>query len=415
MNTLLAPKAPPSQPPTAWALTSLSLVMLLPSLGTSIANIALPTLTQEFGASFQQVQWVVLSFLLATTTLVVSAGRLGDVLGRRRLLMAGVALFTAASAVGAAAPNLWVLIAARAVQGIGAAAMLALTVAFVGQTVPKERTGSAMGLLGTMSAVGTALGPSIGGLLIAGFGWQAIFLINIPLGIVAIALAKRHLPADGAGGISAPLDHLGTFTLAMTLAAPSIRMQAPVPGRSYVGIEVPNPEVSVVGLREVIEQAALAHFVAAAPDALVAGQAAALEAVRAAYAGTGIDATLDSFFADVPDRLRDAHLVIARSGASTVAELTALGRPAILVPYPHAIDDHQTANARAVDEAGGAWLMPQPAFTPDALAARLEALFTQPGTLARAAERARAAGRPDAAALLADLVAALPGQSESVQ
>jgi len=140
-----------------------------------------------------------------------------------------------------------------------------------------------------------------------------------------------------------------------------------------------------------------------------------LEAVRAAYAGTGIDATLDSFFADVPDRLRDAHLVIARSGASTVAELTALGRPAILVPYPHAIDDHQTANARAVDEAGGAWLMPQPAFTPDALAARLEALFTQPGTLARAAECARAAGRPDAAALLADLVAALPGQSESVQ
>ena len=134
-----------------------------------------------------------------------------------------------------------------------------------------------------------------------------------------------------------------------------------------------------------------------------------LEMVRAAYAGTGIDATLDSFFADVPERMSQAHLVIARSGASTVAELTALGRPAILVPYPHAIDDHQTANARAVDEAGGAWLMPQPAFTSDALAGRLDSLFTQPGTLARAAGCARAAGRPDAAALLADLVAALPG------
>lgn len=140
-----------------------------------------------------------------------------------------------------------------------------------------------------------------------------------------------------------------------------------------------------------------------------------IEAVRGAYVGSGIDATLESFFADAPDRISAAHLVIARSGASTVAELTALGRPAILVPYPHAIDDHQTANARAVDEAGGAWLMPQPAFTSDALASRLEALFTQPGTLARAAGCARTAGRPDAAAQLADLVAALPGQSELVQ
>jgi undecaprenyldiphospho-muramoylpentapeptide beta-N-acetylglucosaminyltransferase len=138
-----------------------------------------------------------------------------------------------------------------------------------------------------------------------------------------------------------------------------------------------------------------------------------LEMVRAAYAGTGITATLDSFFADVPERLASAHLVIARSGASTVAELTALGRPAILVPYPHAIDDHQTANARAVDEAGGAWLMPQPAFTPETLAGRLESLFTQPGTLARAAGCARAAGRPDAAALLADQVAGILKESQS--
>jgi UDP-N-acetylglucosamine--N-acetylmuramyl-(pentapeptide) pyrophosphoryl-undecaprenol N-acetylglucosamine transferase len=134
-----------------------------------------------------------------------------------------------------------------------------------------------------------------------------------------------------------------------------------------------------------------------------------LEGVRQAYAGTGIDATLESFFQDVPERMAAAHLVIARSGASTVAELTTLGRPAILVPYPHAIDDHQTANAHAVDETGAAWLMPQEVFTVDALAARLDALFTQPGTLARAAGCARAAGRPDAAQRLADLTAALPG------
>lgn len=219
------PPMPAMTPSTRWALASLSLLMLLPSLGTSIANISLPTLTHEFGATFQQVQWVVLSFLLLTTTLVVGAGRLGDVVGRRRLLVAGVTLFTAASALGAMAPSLWVLIAARAVQGIGAAAMLALTMAFVGQTVPKERTGSAMGMLGTMSAVGTALGPSLGGVLIAAFGWQAIFIINVPLGILAIWLAKRFLPADAAKARSTqPFDHLGTVTLAFALGAYALSM-----------------------------------------------------------------------------------------------------------------------------------------------------------------------------------------------
>ncbi|MBF0325409.1 MAG: undecaprenyldiphospho-muramoylpentapeptide beta-N-acetylglucosaminyltransferase [Alphaproteobacteria bacterium] len=137
-----------------------------------------------------------------------------------------------------------------------------------------------------------------------------------------------------------------------------------------------------------------------------------LDGVRAAYAGSGIDATLDSFFADVPERLAAAHLVIARSGASTMAELTCLGRPAILVPYPHAVDDHQTANARALDEVGGAWLMPQTDFTAHTLAARLESLFAQPGTLARAACCARAAGRPDAALRLADLVISLSPHSK---
>src|SRR3954452_10497241 len=86
--------------PVAWILASLALGMLLPSLGTSIANVALPTLAEAFGASFQQVQWVVLAYLLATTTLIVSVGRLGDVIGRRRLTMAGIFLFTAASCLG---------------------------------------------------------------------------------------------------------------------------------------------------------------------------------------------------------------------------------------------------------------------------------------------------------------------------
>jgi MFS family permease len=174
--------------------------MLLSSLGTSIANVGLPALAQAFNASFEQVQWIVIAYLLAITTLVVSVGRLGDIMGRRRLLLAGIFLFTVASVLCGMAPTLWLLIAARAVQGLGAAVMMALTMAFVGETVPKAKTGSAMGLLGTMSAVGTALGPSLGGVLIAWLGWRAIFLINAPLGILALYWVYRHLPADRRAG-----------------------------------------------------------------------------------------------------------------------------------------------------------------------------------------------------------------------
>lgn len=217
-----------------WALASLSLTMLMPSLDTSIANVGLPTLAIAFAASFQEVQWVVLAYLLAITTLIVSAGRLGDLVGRRRLLLAGIGLFTVASLLCGVAPTLWLLIGARAAQGVGAAIMMALTLAMVGETVPKARTGRAMGLLGTMSAIGTTLGPSLGGVLIAGFGWQTIFLINVPLGILNFVLALRTLPADRATTKTAraSFDTLGTLLLALTLAAYALAMTM---GRGTLG------------------------------------------------------------------------------------------------------------------------------------------------------------------------------------
>lgn len=130
------------------------------------------------------------------------------------------------------------------------------------------------------------------------------------------------------------------------------------------------------------------------------------ERVRAAYAADGIAAELSPFFADVAARLAAAHLVIARAGASTVAELAVAGRPSILVPLPGAIDDHQSANARALAEAGGAWVVPQPRFTPASLAERLGALLTDPVRLAAAAAAAGRHARAGAAASLADLVEA---------
>lgn len=179
-------------------MAGLALSTLLSSLGTSIANVALPALSQAFDAPFQDVQWIVLAYLVSMTMVMVSAGRLGDRTGRRRLLLAGMLLFTAASVACALAPTLGLLIAARAGQGVGAAVMMALTMALAGELMPKARTGSAMGLLGTMSAIGTALGPSLGGVLIAVAGWRAIFLATVPLGIITFLIAHRHLPIDQA-------------------------------------------------------------------------------------------------------------------------------------------------------------------------------------------------------------------------
>ena len=213
-------------PSARWGLASLSLSMLLSSLGTSIANVGLPTLAQAFNASFQAVQWVVIAYLLAITTLIVSVGRLGDLTGRRRLLLAGIFLFTVASALCGVAPTLWLLIAARGLQGLGAAIMMALTMAFVAETVPRAKSGSAMGLLGTMSALGTALGPSLGGVLIAGLGWRAMFFVNLPLGLLTLFLAYRTLPADRQGPKidGARFDHVGTLLLALTLASYALAM-----------------------------------------------------------------------------------------------------------------------------------------------------------------------------------------------
>lgn len=215
-----------NSPSIRWVLASLSLSMLMPSLDTSIANAGLPTLAEAFGASFQAVQWIVLAYLLAITTLIVSVGRLGDIVGRRRLLLAGIGLFTVASLLCGVAPTLWMLIAARAAQGLGAAIMISLTVALVGEAVPKSKTGTAMGLLGTMSAIGTTLGPSFGGALIAGFGWRTIFLVNVPLGILNLFLAHRYLPVDRREAKSdrARFDNAGTLLLALTLTAYALAM-----------------------------------------------------------------------------------------------------------------------------------------------------------------------------------------------
>lgn len=208
------------------AIGALALSMLLSSLGTSIANVALPTLATAFAVTVQDVQWIVLAYLLAITVLIVSAGRLGDIVGHRRLLLAGIALFTVASVLCSMAPTLAMLIAARALQGLGGATLMAIAVALVREVVPRESTGRAMGWLGTTSAIGTALGPSLGGMLLEGQGWRSIFVIMVPIGILNFLLAWRCLPVAKQRKKFNwhELDRAGTLLLGATLVAYALAM-----------------------------------------------------------------------------------------------------------------------------------------------------------------------------------------------
>lgn len=175
---------------------TLALAMLLASLGTSIANIALPTLAEAFSAPFAEVQAVVVAYLVALTISVVVAGQLGDRHGLKPMLVIGLAIFAIASLLCAVAPNLWLLVGARAMQGIGAAFVVTLAMALMQQTVSEAGAGRAMGLLGTVSALGTALGPSLGGVLIPLAGWRGIFWVQVPLAGLALVLAVRTLPGE---------------------------------------------------------------------------------------------------------------------------------------------------------------------------------------------------------------------------
>jgi MFS family permease len=240
----------------SWGTTlSLALPMLLASLGTSIANIALPDVAAAFAAPFAQVQWVVIAYLAALTVSVLAAGKLGDYYGLKRALLAGLSLFFVATLLCGFASNIGLLVAARALQGIGAAFLMTIPLALVRETADEAHVGSAMGLLGTASAIGTALGPSLGGLAIAAGGWRGIFLAQLPLAMAAIVAASVVLPnlpaaekkqASPPGHWALPSARLVFYFVANAVVA-AVMMATLVIGPFYLGRGL-GLEVAVVGL-----------------------------------------------------------------------------------------------------------------------------------------------------------------------
>lgn len=184
-------------------------------LDGSVVNIALPTIGADFAVPITVVEWVVVVYLLMISTFLLTFGRLGDIIGLKSVYLAGFAVFTAGSLACALSWSIWALILFRAVQALGAGMLFSITPAIVTQTFPPSERGRALGMVGVAVAAGLAVGPSLGGAIIGLAGWQWIFLINLPVGVAAFAMAARFLPAGRPVGQR--LDPFGTVLSFMAL------------------------------------------------------------------------------------------------------------------------------------------------------------------------------------------------------
>jgi EmrB/QacA subfamily drug resistance transporter len=178
-----------------WAvLLVVSLGFFMVLLDLTIVNIAIPNMITKLNASLDDILWVINAYALVLAVLVITAGRLGDLVGPRPMFTAGIALFTAASAACGLAQTPGQLIAFRVVQGLGAAMLVPQTLTIITNTFPPERRGAAFGVWGAVAGVATIAGPTLGGLLVTAFDWRYIFFVNLPIGIIVLILAPLIIP-----------------------------------------------------------------------------------------------------------------------------------------------------------------------------------------------------------------------------
>ena len=176
-----------------WTLAIVSIGLFMVVLDNLVVNVALPSIHRDLGGSIQALEWTVSAYVLAYAVLLLTGAALGDRFGRKRMFIAGIALFTLSSAAGALAPSTALLIAARASQGVGAAIVTPLTLTLIADAFPAEKRGIALGVWSGISGIAVALGPLVGGAVIQAGSWHWIFWINVPIGLVLVPLSWRRL------------------------------------------------------------------------------------------------------------------------------------------------------------------------------------------------------------------------------
>ncbi len=187
------------------------------TVDSTIVNVALPTMVADFNTNFPTIQWVVLAFLLGLSVLMLSVGRLADMLGKKRIFLVGLVIFTIGSALCGFSPTVHVLIGARLIQSIGAAMLLALGVAIVTETWPSEERGKALGFSAGVISLGIVVGPTAGGLIISALSWHWIFFVNVPLGLLALVAVWRYVPPLRPKSSHEQFDFLGAAVFAIGL------------------------------------------------------------------------------------------------------------------------------------------------------------------------------------------------------
>ena len=188
------PLSPESQRPrVGWTFAIVSVALFMVTLDNLVVSTALPTIRVDLGASLESLEWTVNAYTLSFAVLLLTGAALGDRFGRRRMFGIGLTLFTASSAFAAMAPTTGALVAARALQGVGAAVVLPLTLTLLSEAIPASRRGLAIGAWSGISGLGVALGPVVGGAVVDGISWHWIFWLNVPTGLVLVPLAMRYL------------------------------------------------------------------------------------------------------------------------------------------------------------------------------------------------------------------------------
>lgn len=188
-------------------------------LDGSVVNIALPSITRYFNSDMSQSQWVITSYLLTTTSLLMIFGKVSEYTGRIRLFLAGFVIFTLSSLACGLSTSLAMLVFFRAVQAVGAAMAFSISAAVIFEIYPSGEQGRAMGYIGTTVSIGSIAGPMLGGYLVDFFGWQYIFLVNLPIGIVLLALAARHMRIEETRSKYIQMDWIGATFMILFVAS----------------------------------------------------------------------------------------------------------------------------------------------------------------------------------------------------